>query len=158
MAYQGSAAYRLDANQEVWEVPARRSLQVMEGGGLDARARAGVTPGFVTLARLAALFVVLFMVFGAVRVTLTTATVSCLREVSTVETQVSEARNTRTELQVERSVLSSVDRIQRIATENYGMVYATDVDTISVRDEYLKTASADDAQMANDAGEADSIA
>ena len=41
-------------------------------------------------------------------------------------------RVTRTELQVERSALSSADRIQRIATQNYGMVYATEVDTVVI--------------------------
>ncbi len=157
MAYQGSAAYRLDASQQAWEVPARRSLEVMEGGGLDARARQGVTPGFSVLVRLAVVFAVMFAVLGGVRVTLAAATVSCLREASSVETDVSEARDVRTELQVERSVLSSADRIQRIATENYGMIYATDVDSITVRDEYLP-ASADDAQTANDAASGEPVA
>ena len=32
MAYQGSAAYRIDAYQDAWGTPVRRPLSVHEGG------------------------------------------------------------------------------------------------------------------------------
>lgn len=158
MMYQGSAAYQIDVAREAWEVPARRSLSVMDGGNRAPRTYNETSP-LVTLAiRFAVIFAVCFVVLGGARVVLTTATVSCLREVNAVESEVADAQLTHTELQVERSVLSSADRIQRIATENYGMVYATNVDSITVRDEFLNPASAEDAQEADVAGDAESIA
>lgn len=154
MAYQGSAAYQLDSYQSVWEAPARRSLSVHEGGRRDARSREQASSRAASVARVAVTLALVCAVLGAARVALTVATVSCLKDISTAEGVVAAERITRTELQVERSALSSADRIQRIATQNYGMVYATDVETISLPATEQDDASADAAQTADDADDA----
>lgn len=158
MAYLGSAAYQLDNSQRTWEVPVSRDLTVHEGGRLDARAREGASSAFVSVVRSLAVLAVAFALLGVARVGLISATVSCLRDISSAESTVAQARVTRTELQVERSALSSVDRIQRIATQNYGMVYASDVDTITLSQADDEAASADDAQIGEDVATDDSVA
>ena len=128
MMYQGNAAYQLET-QRTWDVPVSRPLSVYEGGAeRTRRERASQT----SLVGLAAALLVSLAVLGGVRVALTAATVSSLRELDVAQSTVATARETRSQLMVERSVLSSADRIQKIATENYGMVYASDIDTITV--------------------------
>ena len=156
--YQGSAAYQLDANRNAWELPVQRPLSVYQGGDLDARSRREADFSLAVVVKLVLAFAVVAFVLGAARVALTAHTVTLLSDISTAERTVAQARITRTELQVERSALSSVDRIQRIATENYGMVYATDVDTVTISLEDEESASADDAQSVNDADTTDAVA
>lgn len=164
MRYQGSAAYQLDASQRTWEVPVSRPLSVHEGGRLDARARQGASSSFMGLVRTAIVVAIAFVVIGSVRVGLTAATVSCLRDIEVAEDNVAKALDTRTDLRIERSALSSADRIQRIATENYGMVYASSVDTVTLSDPQEQAgqdeaeASADDAQIAEDDADAQPVA
>lgn len=142
--YQGNVAYQLDTMPQA--LPRRRSLSVVEGGRSASRA----PQPLAALATLAVVFALSFAVLGAARVALTTATVTSLRDIERAEMNVAEQRNTMTELKVERSALSSADRIQRIATENYGMVYATEVDTVVVdlASEADGEMSAEDAQEA----------
>lgn len=135
MRYDGSEAIRLDG-AEVRQ-PQRRpapqpSFQVLPGGGLDARARRGVDPQFVAHLRLCVLAVVLLVAIGGVRVALSAATVSSLETTSSLRSEISDAKDLNSELQIERSVDASAQRIIRIATENYGMVLATNVDSISI--------------------------
>ena len=65
-------------------------------------------------------------------VALTTATVSQLQQTASLKEDIVSATATNNDLQIERSVLSSSSRIDRIATQNYGMVYPTSSDTITV--------------------------
>ena len=157
MAYQGNMAYQLDYSQETWEVPVSRGLSLHEGGGLDARVRREASSVGV-LVRSAILVTLVLALIGAARVALTTQTVSLLSDISATERSVNKALDTRTELQVERSVLSATDRIQRIATENYGMVYASEVDTINIEQDMAQAASADAAQSAEETDDAASVA
>ena len=145
MAYQGNAAYDFGAYQDVLEVPVHSPLSIHEGGGMDVRSRVEAVASASALVRLVVALTVALFVLGGVRVALTAQTVSLLSQVSTAESTLAQARDDRTELQVERSALTSTDRIQRIATENYGMAYATEVDTISI-DVDEPEASAEDAQ------------
>ena len=128
MMYQESVAYQLEP-QQTWDIPVGRQLSVHEGG--SSRNQSAQQSQTSVVALIVALVICAVLV-GAIRVALTTATVSSLCDLEVAESVVSEARDTRTELMVERSVLSSSDRIQRIATENYGMVYASDIDTITI--------------------------
>lgn len=157
MAYQGNMAYQLDYSQETWEVPVGRGLSLHEGGGLDARVRREAS-SVGALVRSAVLVTLVLALLGAARVALTTQTVSLLSDISATERSVSKAMDTRTELQVERSVLSATDRIQRIATENYGMVYASEVDTINIEQDEGQLASADAAQSAEETDATASVA
>ena len=130
MYYEGSAAYQLDTRQAT-ALPRRRQLSVYDGGRdrfRNQRTRTAAAPQSLIAA--VAVLVITFAVLGAIRVAITTATVTCLRQLETAETHVAAEYDTRTELQVERSALASADRIQRIATDNYGMVYATEVDSV----------------------------
>ena len=148
MRYQGSAAYQLDASQRAWEVPVSRPLSVHEGGGLGTRGRSASSFDIAAAVRLVVAFALAVVVLGSVRIVLTTQTVTLLKQVNVAENTVAEAMDTRTALKVERSALTSTDRIQRIATENYGMIYAAEVDSISIATKG-EAASADAAQSAD---------
>ena len=135
MSNGGSEAVRLDymqtANTREQRVAAP-SWEVIPGGGLDARARRGVSPEFVRGLRLAVAFVLAFTLVGGARVALSSATVSALEATQTLQSKVSEAQDTNDALQIERSVDASSQRIVRIATENYGMVRASSVDDVAL--------------------------
>jgi cell division protein FtsL len=135
--YQGSLAYQLDGSQNAWEAPERSSYTLLQGGNRDALVRQDATSALSAFVKVALTLAVVFTVLGCVRVALTAETVNLLRDINVAESTVKRARETRTELSVERSALSSTDRIQRIATENYDMVYATDVDIISVTEDEM---------------------
>ena len=130
--YQGNVAYRLDASQAAWDAPARNSYFVYEGDGRDARTRNDASSALATLLKVVLTLGIVYVALGFARVALTVETVSLMRDIKVAESTVARERDTKTELSVERSALTNTDRIQRIATENYGMVFATDVDVISV--------------------------
>ena len=142
--YQGSAAYQLEP-QQTWDIPVSRPLSVYEGGAeRGRRAQAAQAP----LAGLAIALFITLTILGGLRVALTAATVSSLKDLDAAESTVASAREMRSQLMVERSVLSSADRIQRIATQNYGMVYASDIDTIVVDQQGSDALPAEDAASA----------
>jgi cell division protein FtsL len=128
MAYLDNAAYQYEEQEER---VSRRHLRVHEGGrrkGESAAHELAIKPLAITVAVMVAAVVAL----SAVRVSLIATTVSSLSTLSEIESDVDEARDRRANLRVERSVASSVDRIKRIATENYGMEFATTSETIHV--------------------------
>jgi cell division protein FtsL len=128
MAYLDNAAYQYEAQEER---VSRRNLRVHEGGRKNNESterELNIKP----LVRMVALVAVVVVALSAVRVTLSAATVSSLSTLSEIESDVDEARDRRANLRVERSVATSVDRIKRIATENYGMEFATTSETIHV--------------------------
>ena len=100
----------------------RPSFSVVTGGGLDARARRGVSTAFLMRVKVAVAISMTFIALGACRVALTTASVSLLQGNVTLRSEIKEAKAYNDDLQVEHSVLSSASRIDRIATQNYGMV------------------------------------
>ena len=155
MAYRGNAAYQLEFEQQAWEIPAR-GLSVHEGGTSVARPHVDPMADLFTLVKAVIVLTAMLFVLGGARVALTAQTVSVLKEVSVAEATLDSAYDTRTELRVERSALSSADRIQRIATENYGMVYASEVETLVLPQ--ASETSADDAQSGTAAGGVDSMA
>lgn len=59
---------------------------------------------------------------GFARVAISTATVSALQANESLESQVGDATALYNDLKASKSALSSVSRIERIATQNYGMV------------------------------------
>ena len=134
MSYRGTEAPRLDYAERRWDyqVTERPSFDIVEGGGADARVRRGVTLDFVVHVRLAVLAIAAFVALGAGRVALTTATVTCLQSNLEVQASIEEAEAINSSLRIERSVLSNTSRITRIATQNYGMVYATEHDRVSL--------------------------
>ncbi len=134
MSYQGSEAVNFETVEEqrsAQQQERRSSFEVVSGGGLDARARRGVSRQFVARLKVVVAVAAVFIVLGACRVGLSVATVSTLQNNSTLKTQIEEAQETNDELSIERSVLSSNSRVNQIA-ETYGMTLATDVETLTV--------------------------
>lgn len=162
MRYAGSEAVSLDANEGRRRLEERRHapFEVVEGGGLDARARRGVSSQFVIGFRAALCLIAAIFVLGGSRVLISTATVRVLEANSGITQGIREARVTNENLQVERSTLCRSSRIDRIATQNYGMVFATSTDTIQVGEQGQDASqqdgqpSADDAQPSDGAGSA----
>lgn len=135
MRYQGSEAYSWAATEgasERLEGRERPSFEVVTGGGLDARAREGVSPQFLAKFRLVLVVAAALVAVGMARVALTSATVGVLQSNVELKTQIDDAQALNDELRIERSVLSSNSRISRIATQNYGMVLSSDHETITL--------------------------
>lgn len=134
MRYQGSEALNIDFVEggEALEEAARPSFQVLPGGGLDARARKGVSAQFIANIRTGIILAAVLIAIGLVRVAISSATVVALSNNSTLRSEVSDAKNLNDELKIERAVLSSNSRIARIATQNYGMVLSSDALTVEV--------------------------
>lgn len=155
MRYQGSEAYSMDVaerRRERLEQQAAPSFEVVTGGGLDARARAGVSPTFVARLRAVLVVAAALVALGMVRVGISAATVSLLSSNSALSSQIEEATTLNDQLSVQRSVLSSNARIARIATQNYGMVLTGDAVTIEVTSqEGEQPADGEAAQTADDA-------
>lgn len=129
MRYQGSEAYKLDEaerRRERRQAQSAPSFEVVSGGGLDARARAGVSPQFVARVRAVVIVAAALIVLGMARVALSSATVSLLSANSELSARVEETETLNEQLRIQRSALSSNSRISRIATQNYGMVLTSD--------------------------------
>ncbi len=159
MRYQGSEAIDLEyaerrrARQQRQAAP---SFEVVSGGGLDARARSGVSHEFLVRVAVVCSIALALLVIGAVRVVLSTATVSALRANATLRTEVSEAQSLNDELKIERSVLSSSTRIGRIATQNYGMVFSGETMSVNIAEDTAAASAeqAEDSAAATDEAQA----
>ena len=159
MRYQGSEAYSMDVaerRRERLEQQAAPSFEVVTGGGLDARARAGVSPTFVARLRAVLVVAAALVALGMVRVGISAATVSLLSSNSTLSSQIEEATTLNDQLSVQRSVLSSNARIARIATQNYGMVLTADAVTVDLTPEEDAAAADGEAAQTADAAAAES--
>jgi cell division protein FtsL len=126
MSQRGQEAWSLDTQSVETEQTrtGRRSFNVVEGEGLDARARQGVSRQTFNLARTALIVTLAIFVVSVIRVGITAATVSALDANAEIKTEVSAAQDLGNQLRIESSVLSNTNRITRIATQNYDMVYA----------------------------------
>lgn len=165
MRYQGSEAYDWEAaagRRERLEAGQRPSFEVVSGGGLDARARRGVSPAFVARVKAVIVAVAVLVALNVARVALTVSTVSTLQSCSELKSQIATAQTLNSDLRIERSVLSSNSRITRIATQNYGMVTATEFVSLDLSEpeaaqgaaDGAASADGDAAQPAAEAGEA----
>ena len=150
MSYQGSAAYKLGpVAPERRHEQERPSFDVVEGGGLDARVREGVSTGYLALARNAVIAAAVLVALGLCRVGLSVATMELLESTTEIRTQISELEDDNAQLDITYSILASSSRITRIATQNLGMVLAEDRVTVTV------DLSSDEADAAEEAdGEA----
>ena len=134
MRYQGSEALDMEFAERgaaLEREAARPSFEVVPGGGLDARARRGVSAQFLANAK-TILKVAVVLIVGMVRVALTSATVSTLKANSSLRSAVEDAQNLNDDLKIERAVLSSNSRISRIATQNYGMALSSDAVSVDL--------------------------
>ena len=161
MRYQGSEALDMEtaerrATRHEETRAQRPSFSVVAGGGLDALARKGISAEFLTRVKVAVAISMALITLGVCRVALTTASVSLLQGNVTLRSQIKEAESYNDDLQVEHSILSSASRIDRIATQNYGMVLS---DKSSAQaDSESGDASQTDGEAAQTAGETDAAA
>lgn len=110
----------------------RSSFEVVPGGGLDADARRGVSSQFIQRVKLIAVAAALFLTLGVVRVGISTATVSTLQSNNAIRNEMRATTATNDSLRVSRSLLASTTRIERIATQNYGMTLETNRPVVDV--------------------------
>ena len=115
------------------EQSTRTSFEVVPGGGLDADARRGVSSQFIQRVKLIAVAAALFLTLGVVRIGISTATVSTLQANNVIRNEMRATTATNDSLRVSRSLLASTTRIERIATQNYGMTLETNRCVVDVR-------------------------
>ena len=114
------------------EQSTRSSFEVVPGGGLDADARRGVSSQFIQRVKLIVVAAALFLTLGVVRVGISTATVSTLQSNNAIRNEMRATTATNDSLRVSRSLLASTTRIERIATQNYGMTLETNRPVVDV--------------------------
>ena len=114
------------------EQSTRSSFEVVPGGGLDADARRGVSSQFIHRVKLIAVAAALFLTLGVVRIGISTATVSTLQSNNVIRNEMRATTATNDSLRVSRSLLASTTRIERIATQNYGMTLETNRPVVDV--------------------------
>ena len=135
MARYGSEAVARTAQFEHEYAPeqsTRTSFEVVPGGGLDADARRGVSSQFIQRVKLIAVAAVLFLMLGVVRIGISTATVSTLQSNNVIRNEMRATTVTNDSLRISRSLLASTTRIERIATQNYGMTLETNRPVVDV--------------------------
>ncbi len=116
------------------EQSTRSSFEVVPGGGLDADARRGISSQFIQRVKLIAVAAALFLTLGVVRIGISTATVSTLQANNVIRNEMRATTATNDSLRVSRSLLASTTRIERIATQNYGMTLETNRPVVDVSD------------------------
>ena len=91
-------AERRRSQHTVERMPLRPSFEVVEGAGLDARVREGVSPAFLLRVRVVLIAVAIFIVLGLARVALYSATVSSLTANEDLRTQIASAQATKSDI------------------------------------------------------------
>ncbi len=130
MRYEGNLAPQLE--ESGWASVRPAVLTSIEGGGIDAAARESVSPTFFSKVILVVAIVCALCVVGVARVALTAGTVATLQANEQVSSQIKELRTLNNDLRIERSLFSGSERIGRIATQNLGMVHASEVDRLTL--------------------------
>lgn len=135
MMYQGSEAVRLDYLGEATPRREQRtSFEVVEGAGLDHLERRGVSPQFIANLKLAAAVCVVLVVLCVARIGVYSMAVGTLASNESMRRELKQTVALEDDLRIQRSVLSSTQRIDRIATQSYGMVAANGAEKLSVSD------------------------
>ena len=135
MMYQGSEAVRLDYLGEATPRREQRtSFEVVEGAGLDHLERRGVSPQFIANLKLAAAVCVALVVLCVARIGVYSMAVGTLASNESMRSELKQTVALEDDLRIQRSVLSSTQRIDRIATQSYGMVAANGAEKLSVSD------------------------
>ena len=113
----------------------RPQVRAIPGGRVREQ---GVSPQFVTLAKLAAVMLVAFAVVCCVRIALTAATVSTSIESQELTQQISQARKDGNALEVSQSALSNPTHVRAAAAE-LGMVEPPVTETIVLEPDVVAT-------------------
>lgn len=108
-----------------------RNMRVIEGSRSSNPALAKLPAQAVTAFKLLVAVVFVFSIVCGVRIALSAATVEALTVNSDLEVELEEAVETGSELEIQRSILTSSDRIQKKARA-LGMTSAADVEYLTV--------------------------
>lgn len=111
----------VERDYERQQTVASPSFEVVPGGGLDAHARRGVSTQFISAVMTVVLAFALVFTIGVGRVVLSTMTVSKLQANNETRTALRQMTAENDNLRISRSLLSSNTRIEKIATQRYGM-------------------------------------
>ncbi len=120
---QALAEERAFAPSEAPSALPRSSFELIEGEGLDRQARRALDPSWRRAFKVFLVVLAAFMGLAVARVQLTVGCVEALSENAQLQADVAGAKEQVQSLAVESSSLSSFERIERIATQNLGMVY-----------------------------------
>ena len=133
MKYQDNTAISFEmVAQSAPQTQPSRDFGVVEGRGLDAQARQGVSAEFFSkLIKVSAIFAIA-VVIGLARIAITTQTASIKSDDMTLRDQIQAAQTLEGELRVEESVLSSNHRIASIASKHFGMVQDVNKEQIDI--------------------------
>ncbi len=120
---QALAEERAYAPSEAPGALPRPSFELIEGEGLDRQARSSLDPSWKRAFHVFLVVLAVISALAVARVQLTVQCVEALSENAQLQAEVADAREQVQSLAVESSTLSSLERIERIATQNLGMVY-----------------------------------
>lgn len=143
MSYAASTAYDYDrfADPRSAEPQRRQRMSLIVSGGLDAEAHKGVSKGFIFGLQVVLLAAIVFFSLGAARVAITAQTVELLRDNASMKTSIEQMARENDNLRIERSSLSSSERILAIATDSYGMHPAIASESLTLPEAQLEAAA-----------------
>jgi cell division protein FtsL len=101
-------------------------------GGRDSRAAGMSRDTIMQRAKAAIAAVAVVMALGFLAVFLTSNTVAILQANSQMSSEIQELTDLNSELRIECSLLSRSERIAQIATQNLGMMYASEAQPLSL--------------------------
>lgn len=144
-AFDMQAVPSYEANGPAAPLPRRREqgrprFDVYTGNGREASQ--GVSPEFMHVVKVVCVLAVLFLVVGLARVTLASVTTAELNANADLSTQLTEARDQSSDLEVMRSVYGADTRIRDLATQTLGMVEPEGRVTLDVTPQASADASA----------------
>ena len=120
-------------------VPARRSrVEVLPGSRRSSRKQGNASSSIVILARSIAVILVVIAVVCCVRIALTSATVTTMRESDELSTQIAEARSVGTGFEMEQSGLTSTS-VLKGAAKRMGMTTPYEVGAIALPADVVAT-------------------
>ena len=130
MPFSGAEAVDYDYLPE----PEARALELTphEGRGLDRRERQALDPVWRRVFKVFVVCAAIMAALGVLRVQMTVWCVESLSANAELRAEAHEAEEDARAFAVEESVLSSADRIERIATQNLGMVYVGEGEPLEV--------------------------
>lgn len=128
-------AYRMDYLNAAFAPEVEREISVERTGSSTQQS---TTPILVTLAKMAAIVLVVVTALAFARIALTNATVVTMIETDSISSQISEARSTGVSLEMEQSVLSNTSAVSA-AAKKLGMAAPAEVGTIVLAPDIVAT-------------------
>lgn len=154
MSYTGSEAARLDVYRgESLQQQRQATLRTVAGEGADAKARAGVSAEFLSKYRAFLAVLAIVGVLCVARVGTFALAAGIMADNAAMRTQIEQSTTLANQLRIQRSVLSSTSRIDRIATQTYGMVAADSVEQMTAGQASAEAEAAEETTAVDGAAE-----